>query len=101
MGKRREWAVVNDDREFASLFEGARILRAQTDEPRDGIGADLYWLLSDGTWLAMEVSAGVGCDTCGYGAGEKTYWVRRPDGCPASTAETTGATEPSGERGTP
>lgn len=71
------WKEINSDEEFASLFKGAAVKRATTDN-QPGINADLFWELSDGTWLAMKiVDHGGGCPTCGYGGGlEKTFFVK-------------------------
>jgi hypothetical protein len=67
-----EWETVDSDEAFAALFVGRTVVFAG-DVGRGDIG----WRFNDGTELAMEVSTSRGCDTCGYGAGEKTYWVRR------------------------
>ena len=78
---RREWLMLGTDAEFAAAFAGATIISAATSGPGDvkrDPYADIYWELSDGSWLAMEVSTGGGCNTCGYGAGEKTYWRLDP-----------------------
>lgn len=81
MSEAKQWTRIDSDGEFTALFANATVVRATTEEPNKfvpGVGnkyADLYWILSDGRVLAMEVSTGGGCDTCGYGAGEKTYWV--------------------------
>jgi hypothetical protein len=76
---KRQWESVDSDYEFTALFVGRTIVQAATSftgEPYRH--ADLFWELSDGTWLAMEIDTSPGCETCGYGAGEKSYWVLRP-----------------------
>lgn len=72
----KEWRELKNDEEFASLFKGAIVLDVTTyPSGLPYIGADLFWHLSTGTWLAMKVSTDQGCSTCGYGAGEKTYYA--------------------------
>jgi hypothetical protein len=76
---KRKWKEVNSDNEFAGLFANAHIVQATTNLP-DGIPAryaDIYWELSDGTWLSMEISTSMGCPTCGPET-EKNYGVLAP-----------------------
>lgn len=76
MAPRSKWRTLDTDAEFAALFAGARIVQATTSLP-EGVPhqyADIFWELSDGSWLGMEVSTSGGCPTCGYGAGDKTYY---------------------------
>lgn len=77
MNNTRRWVTLNTDDEFSRLFTGATVVRATTYPEIKGaayLSADLFWELSDGSWLAMEVTTGTGCDTCGYGSGEKSYF---------------------------
>lgn len=70
----RRWKELKSDEEFAALFANAHIVQATTALPGDlpPKYADVFWEFSDGSWLAMEVSAQDGCDTCGPEV-EKTY----------------------------
>jgi hypothetical protein len=77
---KRQWKEVHSESEFLEAFTGKKIVETSTSsvDGADYIGADLYWKFSDGSWLAMEISTSAGCDTCGYGRGEKTYYRLPP-----------------------
>ena len=76
-----KWQSVLSEEQFAQLFVGNRIVRASASAPKDAPtleeGADVYWELEDGRWLAMNarIEHGGYCDTCGYEELRKEYWV--------------------------
>ena len=70
------WEVVKSDEAFQALFKDAHIIQATADGP-NGVYGDVYWELSDGSWLAMEVEVVSGCPTCGPER-EKHFWHRPP-----------------------
>lgn len=75
----RKWVPLKSDEVFAGLFANAKITEATTSRPADSdyLDGDMYWYLSDGTVLAMQITdLGSGCDTCGYGGGvEKEFYM--------------------------
>lgn len=70
------WVVVSTDTQFQNLFTDVSIIKA-TDRGPEGVSGDVYWELSDGSWLAMEVEVLQGCPTCGPEV-EKHFWHRPP-----------------------
>lgn len=81
------WQRIDSDEQFAEIFRGASVQMATTVSPPGlpYIGADLFWQLLGGVWVALELTD----ESDWYGGSYTTrhYWLWDPEALPPEPQE--------------